>query len=261
MTLVALAWALRAQARRPAAPLALAPGRLACLSLLPGKDSRFAAPGLPAAGLLLAAWVRSFSRPLARGGLAALALGLALAGLLGTGFGLAPLAAERGLRLGGLDLRLTAAATEYANPPRREAWAVPEILEAVVTDWGGRPGKPRLGVPPALPHFHRGGFAAWAGLGRYPVNPVSSLAPEALRIGRWPGSADPGLASALAKVDYLALKTGEVTTLPNQHTVPPHGAAPAERTTVRAGLPSDLAWVADFALPDGSRAYLLAVRP
>ncbi len=249
LALAGLAWALLWRRREAGLVLAWFLGGLVLISLMRNKDTRFLFPLLPALMLCLGGWLAAL-RP---GWLRALAVGgalvLAAGALAGAGWGVGPLAGERVLALGPLQLRLSAERTRYLRPPDGRDWRVAEITRAAAQARPG-PGPARMGVLASLPSFHKSAFTARARVAGLPLEVVSVLEP-----GRWrPGHEAADFWRQVGEVDFLVLKSGDL------GVEPLYGRA---REMLAAGDPLGryrLEPVREWPLPDGSRARLMRVR-
>ena len=223
-----------AMARRtPALGLLLtwAGGPLVLLTLLQNKDSRYTMPILPALALLSVAWIRRL-RP--RGQTAAVAslavVAIVHAAWLGWGWGPRP----------ALQVDVPVQPLGFPSfPPRKEHWPIAEVLARIRDDLGAGGPSPRVAIVPDHAAFSHFSFAYQA-----------HLEGERLRIVKaWTGPP--------MFIDYVVTKSGEQGN--------PH-ATQARALMARLAAPDQtlvplLSPLADWPLPDGSRAVLYRVAP
>ena len=234
-------------------------GGLLLITLVGNKDSRYMYPFMPAACLLAVGWLGELKVGWLRFGLGGIVLALGLWAFLGTSFGIDWLATERAISLAGKPLRVSGRSAGYSGPPIRKNWAVPDLLAAVIEDWGQTPGWPSVGSPASLPRFHKGALASWAAIKGVPVRVESSLDPTDLAFSHAPD--DPaGIRGRLAGLDYIILKSGEVILAQGELNPRPCTDCPANPPAfVIDALPQGRL-VASFPLPDGSRAFLFRLK-
>jgi 4-amino-4-deoxy-L-arabinose transferase-like glycosyltransferase len=215
----------RAARRRPFLVVAcLAP--FAVFLLIQNKNPRYTLPLLPSASLIAAEAVAALG-PRAGAALAALALVVGGLQVAATTFNAGPLA---GRALLGVELA-------HAAPPVRGAWPQRAVLARIAQDRGGRPAT--LSVVPNDAEFSASNFRYYAAREGLALRVVRAWSDYPLN------------------VDYVVLKTGDQgPAFASEHARQVAGRFAAD-PLLAAAFPA----IAEYPLPDGSRATLRVQRP